>query len=305
MPPFSPAHVSPESRSEKSDGPSPLFRGIAWTVVSGLLFVGVTAIVRHIGDELNPIQSAFIRYAFGIPLLAPFFLRHGLPNLKTAHLGLNALRGLLHGIGVMLWFFAMTQIPIADVTALSFTAPIYVTIGAALFLGERFRLRRLVAVVIAFLGTLVIVRPGLIEIEWGTAAQLIAAPLFAGSMLIAKHLTRDGNAADIVAYMSIFVTLTLLPPALYVWQTPTWTQIGWLALTSVFATAGHVALTRAYQATDITVTQPISFLQLVWAVLLGYFLFAETPDLWTIVGGFIIVASASYIAHREARARRN
>ncbi len=305
MSPFRADQAPPEPIRPKDTAPikdySPTLRGIGWTVISGLLFVGVTATVRHVGSDVNPVQAAFIRYAFGIVLMAPFFLRHGLPSFKNAHLGLNALRGLFHGVGVMLWFFAMTQIPIADVTAIGFTAPIFVTIGAAILLGEKFRMRRLIAIFVGFFGMLIIIRPGLVEIEIGALAQLLAAPLFAVSMLIAKMLTRDGSPQEIVAYMSIFVTLTLLPPALYVWQTPTWTQLGWLLMTSIFATAGHVALTKAYQLADITVTQSISFLQLVWAALLGYFLFAETPDVWTIVGGGIIVASATYIAHREAR----
>jgi drug/metabolite transporter (DMT)-like permease len=301
QPPPNPLHAAPDGSSSRF---SPITRGIGWTVVSGLLFVGVTATVRHVGSDVNPVQAAFIRYAFGILLMAPFFLRHGLPSFNGRHIRLNAFRGLVHGIGVMLWFFAMTQIPIADVTAIGFTSPIFVTIGAALLLGEKFRLRRLVAIVIAFFGMLIIIRPGLVEVEIGAIAQLIAAPLFAVSMLIAKMLSKDSPPQDVVAYMSIFVTLTLLPPAIYFWQTPTWTQVAWLLCTSVFATAGHVALTKAYQLADITVTQSISFLQLVWAAMLGYLLFAETPDVWTIVGGGVIVASATYIAHREARLAR-
>jgi drug/metabolite transporter (DMT)-like permease len=300
-PPDKSVRPAPDGSSSRF---SPTARGIGWTVVSGLLFVGVTATVRHVGSDVNPVQAAFIRYAFGILLMAPFFLRHGLPSFNGRHIRLNALRGLVHGCGVMLWFFAMTQIPIADVTAIGFTSPIFVTIGAALLLGEKFRLRRLVAIVVAFFGMLIIIRPGLVDVEIGAIAQLIAAPLFAVSMLIAKMLSKDSSPQDVVTYMSIFVTLTLLPPAIYFWQTPTWTQVAWLLCTSIFATAGHVALTKAYQLADITVTQSITFLQLVWAALLGYFLFAETPDIWTIVGGGVIVASATYIAHREARLAR-
>ncbi len=306
MSPFRAEGALPES----SEGPptasgrrvlSPTFRGIAWTVLSGLFFVCVTAIVRHIGSDMSAIQAAFIRYAFGTLLLLPFFFRHGLPNLARAHLALNGIRGVFHGIGVMLWFFAMARIPIADVTAISFTAPIFITIGAALFLGETFRLRRFAAVFIGFIGTLVIIRPGLIEVDIGALAQLLAAPLFAVSMLITKRLTADSRPADIVTYLSIVVTIVLLPGAIYFWQTPTWLELFWLFLVAACATAGHIALTRAFQATDITVTQPISFLQLIWATLVGYLLFAETPDFWTIVGGGIIVVSATYIAHREAR----
>jgi drug/metabolite transporter (DMT)-like permease len=157
-------------------------------------------------------------------------------------------------------------------------------------------------VVVSFLGTLIILRPGALSIELGALAQLVAAPLFACSFLIAKKLTETESSATIVAYMSVFVTLALLPPALLVWRTPTITELGWLFVTAVLATAGHYTFTRAMQAVELTVLQPFSFLQLVWATLLGYYAFSEVPDVWTLAGGAVIIASVTYIAHREARA---
>ncbi len=251
---------------------------------------------------VNPMQAAFIRYAFGIVLIAPVLLRMFAAGVRPSRLGLHMLRGVAHGIAVMLWFFAMARIPIAQVTAIGFTAPVFTTIGAALYLGEHLFARRIAAVVVSFLGTLVILRPGAVAIELGAVAQLVAAPLFACSFLIAKKLTETESSASIVAYMSVFVTLALLPPALLVWRTPTLTELGWLFVTAVFATAGHYTLTRAMQAMELTVLQPFSFLQLVWATLLGFYAFSEVPDIWTLTGGAIIVASVTYIAHREARA---
>ena len=278
--------------------------GIFWVVISSLCFVAVTGIVRHLGSDMNPIQAAFVRYAIGVALLLPTLLAVPPSALRLPRLAPHALRGLTHGIGVMLWFFAMTQIPIADVTALGFTSPIFVTLGAALFLGERLRLRRMIAIGIGFAGMLVILRPGLNTLELGAAAMLLAAPLFAASMLLAKRLTAAQRPGEIVAFLSVFVTLVLMPPALYVWRAPTWEEMVWLTATAVFATLGHIALVKAYSLVEITVTQPITFAQLVWASLLGYFVFAEVPDVWTIVGGMIIVASASYIAHRESQLAR-
>jgi drug/metabolite transporter (DMT)-like permease len=209
----------------------------------------------------------------------------------------------LHGIGVTLWFFAMARIPIAEVTALGFTAPIFTTIGAALFLGEKLHLRRIGAVLVGFGGTLIILRPGFEAISIGALAQITAAPVFAGSFLIAKKLTETQSSTSIVAFLSIIVTLVLLPPALLVWRTPTLTELGMLFLVASLATAGHVTLTQAFRSADITVTQPAQFLQLVWAAILGLLVFGEQPELWTIVGGAVIVASATYIAHRETRGK--
>ena len=171
------------------DGAFNPFQGIFWVVISGLCFVAVTGVVRHLGSDMNPIQAAFVRYAIGVALLLPTLLAVPRGALRLPRLAPHALRGLTHGIGVMLWFYAMTQIPIADVTALGFTSPIFVTLGAALFLGERLRLRRMIAIAIGFAGMLVILRPGLNTIELGAAAMLLAAPLFAASMLLAKRLT--------------------------------------------------------------------------------------------------------------------
>jgi drug/metabolite transporter (DMT)-like permease len=279
-------------------------QGILWMMTTGVLFVAVTGIVRHLGTDMSPVQAAFIRYLFGLVLLLPVFIRMGSLMRAPSVLGLHATRGVIHGVGVMLWFFAMARIPIAEVTALGFTAPIFTTVGAALFLGERLRLYRIGAVLIGFGGALVVLQPGFQAINIGSIAQLTAAPLFACSFLIAKRLTNVESSTAIVAYLSVFVTLTLLPPALLVWRTPTMVELGWLLATASCATAGHYTLTQAFRAADITVTQPIQFLQLVWATLLGLLVFGEQPEVWTWVGGGMIVASATFIAHRERRRRK-
>lgn len=274
-------------------------------LMTGLLFVGVTGVVRHLGTDMNPMQAAFIRYAFGVVLIAPVLLRMFAAGVRPSRLGLHTLRGIAHGTAVMLWFFAMARIPIAQVTAIGFTTPVFTAIGAAFYLGERLHARRIAAVLVSFLGTLVIIRPGAVSVELGALAQLAAAPLFACSFLIAKKLTQTESSSSIVAYMSVFVTLALLPPALLVWRTPTLTELGWLFVTAMLATAGHYTFTRAMQAVELTVLQPFSFLQLVWAAILGYYAFSEVPDAWTLVGGAVIIASVTYIAHRESRAASN
>jgi drug/metabolite transporter (DMT)-like permease len=271
-------------------------------LMTGLLFVGVTGVVRHLGTDMNPMQAAFIRYAFGVVLIAPVLLRMFAAGVRPSRLGLHTLRGIAHGTAVMLWFFAMARIPIAQVTAIGFTTPVFTAIGAAFYLGERLHARRIAAVLVSFLGTMVIIRPGAVSVELGALAQLAAAPLFACSFLIAKKLTQTESSSSIVAYMSVFVTLALLPPALLVWRTPTLTELGWLFVTAMLATAGHYTFTRAMQAVELTVLQPFSFLQLVWATILGYYAFSEVPDVWTLVGGAVIIASVTYIAHRESRA---
>ncbi len=289
-------------------------RGIGWMVLTGLLFVCVTGVVRHLGSDMSAYQAAFLRYAFGLLIMAPVLVRivmkgqGGSPGERKrlpAKTHLHLLRGIVHGTGVMLWFYAMARIPIAEVTALGYTAPIWTTLMAVVFLHEKIAARRIAAVVIGFIGVMIILRPGLQEVSFGQLAQVLAAPLFAVSFVCAKKLTEDFTNGEIVASLTILVTLTLLPPAIMTWRAPSLDELFWLFITAALATAGHYTLAQAFRQMELTVAQPVSFLQLVWATLIGYFIFAEEPDFWTWVGAGVIVVSATYIAHREAQAARN
>ena len=278
--------------------------GVAWMLVTGLLFVAVTGIVRYLGSDLPAAEGAFIRYAIGLLMISPALLSFFRRKASARTWTLYSMRGLVHGIAVSLWFYAMARIPVAEVTAIGYSSPIFVTIGAALFLGERLRLRRIVAVLIGLVGVLIILRPGFQEIGPGQLAQLTAAPLFAASFLLAKKLTDEADSAEIVAMLSLGCTIVLLPMALADWRDPTWEEIGWLALTALCATAGHYTLTRAYACAPITVTQPITFLQIVWATILGVVAFGEPADIFITAGAAVIVGSAWYIARREMQLKR-
>ena len=273
-------------------------------VLTGIMFVGVTVAVRYLGTSMNPVQAGFIRYAFGLLMVLPLLSRAGVLSLHSKRIGFHALRGLAHGCGVMLWFFAMSRIPIAEVTALGFTAPVFTTLGAALFLRERLRSYRVIAMLAGFAGALLILRPGFREIDIGALAQVAAAPLFACSFLMAKSATRTESSTMIVVMLSVFCTLTLALPALAVWRTPTLEELELLFATAALATTGHYCMTRAFKAAEVSAVQPFTFLQLVWATLLGLVLFDEHPDLWIALGGALIVTAASWMAHREVQSQR-
>ncbi|WP_321575852.1 DMT family transporter [Sneathiella sp. P13V-1] len=279
-------------------------QGVLWMVISTFMFALMTGIVRYIGSSLPSIEAAFIRYLFGVLLILPSMIKFWQGPLIPVKYKTYALRGFLHGVGVLLWFYAMARIPMAEVTAIGYVSPIFVTLGAALFLGEKLRIRRVMGVLVGLLGTFLILRPGFQEINLGQLAQLCAAPLFATSFLIAKRLTDTDNSTMIVGMLSLGCTVTLLPGAIYQWQTPTVSELGWLALTAVFATIGHYTVTKAFQAAPITLTQPIGFLQLVWAASIGYIVFTEVPDQFVMLGGAIIVAATTYISHRELKLSR-
>ncbi len=287
-----------------SSAPARPLAGVLWMLATGLCFVAVTAIVKHLGDAVPPVQSAFLRFALGLVLVLPMLGALARVQIGRREAGLFALRGVVHTGGVICWFFAMTQIPLAEVTAMNYLNPVYVTLGAALFLGERLRARRLLAIAAALAGALVILRPGFREISPGHLAMLGTAVLFAGSYLIAKVLSAEMPASAVVAALSLAVTVGLAPFALAVWVAPSPAELGWLFLLAAFATAGHYTMTLAFAAAPVTVTQPVTFLQLVWAVLLGALVFGEPADGWVILGGGIIMGSVMVLTWREAVARR-
>ena len=273
-------------------------------LLTGALFVAVIGIVKHLGSALPAAESAFLRYFLGLVFLIPMIRPILRAKLNRQDLMLFGLRGIAHSLGVVFWFYAMTQIPMAEVTAMGYLAPICVTIGAALFLGERLAARRIIAVGVALMGAIVILRPGFREVSGGHLAMLANALLFGTSYLVAKHMTGRTTPIVIVGMLSITVTIGLAPMAAMVWVTPTLGQLGWIFLVASFATAGHYTMTLAFAAAPITVTQPVTFLQLVWSVSLGALLFGEPVDGWVVLGGVIILGSVTFITLREAAMKR-
>jgi drug/metabolite transporter (DMT)-like permease len=261
--------------------------GVFWMVVTGLCFVTVTALVKLNGFRIPAAEAAFLRYALGLVFLLPILGALKRVEFTPRLWRIFAIRGAFHTVGVTLWFFAMTQISIAEVTAMNYLTPVYVTIAAALFLGEKLAMRRIAAVLCALAGAMIILRPGFRELSIGHIAMLAVAMMFCVSYLTAKLQADAIPASVVVAMLSITVTIGLAPLAYSVWITPTLNEIGVLFAVACFATAGHY-----------------TFIQLVWAVSLGYFAFGEAVDIWVIVGGFVILGSVTFITWREAMLKR-
>ena len=284
--------------------PSRPLQGILWMVATGLCFVAVTGVVKHAAQDLPAAQAAFLRYVLGLVFLLPIAGTLRRLRMDRREAGVFALRAGVHTAAVTLWFYAMTQIPLAEVTAMNYLAPVYVTLGAALFLGQRLAMRRLLAVVAALAGAVVILRPGFREISAGHVAMLGTAVFMGSSYLLAKHLSGRHPAAVVVALLSVGVTVGLAPLAALDWVRPSAAEVGWMFLVAALATAGHYAMTRAFAAAPVAVTQPVAFLQLVWAVLLGWAVFGEEPDVWVMLGGSMILSAVTFIAWRESRLKR-
>ena len=283
----------------QADGP---LHGILWMLASGLCFVGVTGIVRYLGTDLPAAQSAFIRFGFGVVFLVPALIGLWRIGLPAGAGWLFVGRGLVHAAAVVCWFYAMARLPVAEVTAIGYLNPVLVSVIGALLFGEGLTRRRIGVLGVALVGAVIVLRPGLREVTGGHLAQLSAAVFFAGSYLIAKRLSQFVPAGAVVAVLSVCVTLALLPMAVWVWVPVSMAQLGWLAVVAAFATGGHYCMSRAFAAAPLAVTQPVVFLQLVWATALGALMFGERVDPYVILGGAVIIGAISWLTWREAHA---
>ena len=273
--------------------------GIMWMVLTTILFVGVTATVRYLEGEVPAPQAAFLRYAIGTLLLTPSLITLIKIKPNKPLMSKFLLRGLVHSFGVTLWFYAMSVMPVAEVTAIGFLTYIFVSIGACIFLKEKLHKHRITAVIVSFVGALIILRPGFKVIESGQLGMLMATVVFTASYLIAKIVSKERSSSEIVAMLSIFTTIFLIPSAIYSWEPISIEALLILAFTALIATIGHITMTQAIKAAPMVVTQPILFLQLVWASMVGLFLFDEQFDLYVIIGGTIIMICVCYVSYRE------
>ena len=297
---------------------SNIFIGVLWMVLTTICFSVTLTIVRYIGTDMPATQAAFIRYLSGAIMLAPFWLpvmrrllidtkNQTSEAIKTKRKSLRffVLRGAIHSLAVILWFYATIHIPIAEVTAIGYSIPLYVTIGAALFFGERLKLYHLIALGIGFIGAMVIIRPGFQQVSLGQLAQLLASPIFAASYLMAKRLSFKENSMVIVGMLSLFVSMAQIPMVLVVWETPDLFDVTCLGLVAILATTGHYAMTQSFRLTPMTISQPVTYLQLVWASIMGIYLFGDRFDIFVILGGTMITVSATIIAYLDTRAPKD
>ncbi len=293
----------PEPSADRpAASPSNNLRGIAMVLVATAMFGAMSGGVRHVSTDMHPFEIAFFRNFFGFLSLMPFLMRYGLEPLKTRRYGFLALRGILNATSMTLFFVALTLVPIAKVSALAATTPLFATLLAILLLGERMGLRRWIGLLVGFGGAIVILRPGYGEINIGIVYSLVSATIWACAIIVIKSLARTEPSLTITLYGVLFLMPFTLVPALFVWQWPTWVQLGWLAALGSVGTMGHLAFAQAMRYADASLVVPFDFTKLLWAALIGFVFFAEVPSIWTWIGGTAIFASATYIAYRERQA---
>ncbi len=264
-------------------------------------FAVMITLVRHLTATFDPLQVVFFRNLFGLLAMLPWLTHGGVRVLRTRRPGLHMLRAAIGMAAMVLWFTTLSLMPLAEATALSFTAPLFTSVLAVVILGEVMRMRRWTATLVGFLGALIILRPGVEAIDPVALLAIATAAVWATSTILVKVMARTESAGAIVTWLALFLTPFSLVPALFVWQTPGLAELGWFALLGLFGSAGHVCMARALASADATVIVPFDYLRLPVVALIAFLVFGEVPSVWIWIGGAVIAASGIYIAHREAR----
>jgi len=274
-----------------------------WITLSGFTFtVSITA-VRNVTEELHVLEAVFFRSVFGIAFMLPWLIRNG-PRaaLETKRLGMFVIRGCLAYFITLLYFAAAGLMPIADLTSITFTRPIFGTIAAIFVLSEIVGMRRWIAIAIGFLGMVIIVRPGFQAINLGAIYILVAVIMQTANTMIVKILTRTEHPDTIAMYHAVFMLPLAVIPAIFVWQMPTFEEFGWLIVIGGFGILNQRMLARAFAIADASLVLALGYLRLPISALMGFLVFGEVPTIWVWIGGAVIASAAAYIAHREASA---
>ena len=277
----------------------------AGLMLASTLFFGLMAVtIRLASHQLSTFEVAFFRNFFGLAAALPLVYRHGWAFFKTARLPRYGFRCAIGICSMFAGFWAIGHLPLTQAISLSYSSPLFVTMAAALFLGEKVRARRWTAVSIGFIGVMVVVRPGSESFTLGSLVALLAAVLNATASIQIKELTATEPADRIVFWTTALWVPMSLGPALAVWQWPQGWTWAWIVAAGVLGTSGHMLWTRALKLGEVSALTTISFMQLPIVAVAGYFLFDEVLDHYTLLGAGIIFTANAYITHREATLAR-
>ncbi len=277
-------------------------RGALWVLLSAVIFTATNSLIKYVGTSIDSFQIAFFRGFFGTLFLLPIVLmsKDGLSILRTDRMNFHLARGITSSLHVMTIFYALTHLPLADVTGISFSRPLWVILLATLFLGEKIRWRRWLATLVGFGGVLIMVQPGP-SISPGAIAAVLNALFVAMSIVLIKRLTATEKSMTILFYGTLIPTFVTLPPALVVWQNPSMEELAMLAAIGAGLSIGHACLIHGLKVGEATAIMPFDYTRLIFAGAAGYYFFAEQPSMVTILGALLIIAATLYIARQESR----
>ncbi len=279
-------------------------RAVIWITLAMAVFAVLAACSRKAAlMGMHPLQIVFLRNLSATLFLMPMLAMRGRALLRSNALHLYGVRVGISIFSMTAWFYALALIPVAEVTAIGFLAPLFGTLGAIVFLGEKVRIRRWTALVIGFLGAMIILRPGTESFGLGQACAIFNAMSSGLVTVLLKQLSSEDDSGKIVFLTTVLMLPPTLIPALFVWETPGWEFAPVILTIGLTAVLGHYCLMRGFASTEASLVMTFDFSRLPFAVLIGWWMFGEVTDVWTWVGAAIIFASAIYITRREARLR--
>ncbi len=250
-------------------------------------------------EELNVFTTGFLRFFFGFLIITPYILKTKFEVFNTKNLKIHILRSALNLPAMLLGFAALAMLPLEKMTAIHFIVPIIVTILAVIFLKEKIYLYRSIALVMGFLGMLIILRPGIIDISIGIYMALISSLIWSVVIILTKKVSKDDSAITILSHQYLYMSLFSFPLVIYFWDQPSLKTIIFILCAAMSGTILHIALNHAYKLVDVTMTQPYSFLGLVVSSIIGYFVFSDKPDFYTWLGASVIFCGVLLISYRE------
>ena len=281
---------------------SPQTKAIILNILSIVLFSIMVIFIRKASENIHVLEVVFFRNLLAFIVMLPLLKSTGLAAIKMNNTSLFFMRGFVGAIGMIAGFTCLTLIPLAQATAISFSQPLFITIGATIFLGEIIKARRIAAIIVGIIGMLIIVQPGFISFSFGIMLAIISALALSVNALIVKKLTITDTPQTIIIWMVIMLIPITFIPAISVWQWPSFETWLYLWGIAILGTLAHFSFTKSYTMAEITSLEPIGFIKLPIIALLGWMIFEEIPGTWTWVGGLIIFISTIYISQREAKA---
>lgn len=252
-------------------------------------------------EEVNVYVAGFFRFILGLIIISPYIVKTKFTVFKTSHFKKHFVRSVLNLPAMLLYFSTLVMLPIEKVTAISFVVPLIVTVLAVLFLGEKIYIYRTLALILGFSGMLIILRPGFIDISIGVYMALFSSFLWSVVIIITKKISKEDSSITILSYQSVFMSIFSFIIVLFFWETPSSKTFFYLFLAALSGTILHLALNHAYKLVDVSMTQPYSFLSLIFASIIGFFVFSEMPDLFTWLGASIIFLGVLIISYREMK----
>ena len=275
-------------------------RGALWMSAASLFFAVIYVVIRRLTQTVPIQELVLLRALLGIAFMAPWLVRAGPAGLRTGRPWMYVWRTALSYSGMLCWFYALANMPLADATSLMFTLPLFTVLLAATFLGERVGVDRWMATAVGFAGALIIIRPGFVEVGLAAGAALYTALSYAGSGAMTKALVRTESPNAVVFFTFALLAVVSVGPAVVVWQTPVWEDVSWIILFGVLSAVATQCVTRAFAAAPASVVVPFQFLKLPFVAVIAFLWFAEPPDPWTWLGALVIFASTYAIVRREA-----